>query len=334
MRRKDFKPDFICVGPHKTGTGWLYETLNRHKQIYPIDEKEIRYYSKLDFKYRNPGKVYLERLKRPVKWLTYGRFKLFWKYPFLYRTKGNYKAWWDFLQFELHFLFWPTSLTWYRRLFNGPDHLVKGDISPSYATMDIHTIKQIKDDFPNVKIIYFLREPVDRIWSHTKMLLAVKHLAPTQENIAKMMNLHAENILYQDYPFRTLKRWLEVFGSESVFIGFYEDLIADPVQYYRSICIFLGIESELDKAIRLTIPPYRIGHLFQAPRIFQRPDDVLLHKWKSSKMNIDIPKEVQKTLVGRYRQQVVHLDKMIPNGYPAQWIAKYDQILLQDPAHS
>ena len=325
MNGKNDKPDYICVGPHKTGTGWLYETLNRHRQVYPIDEKEIRYYTKLDFRHRYPYRLYLDRLKRPIMWLLYGRFQLFCKYPFIKRRHGNYHLWWECLKFEVHFLFWPTSLRWYESLFDGPKQLLQGDISPSYANMDEHSIRLVKKNSPQVKIIFFLREPVERIWSHVKMLLAMKRYEPTSKNIARLLSTHADSKAYQSYPYHSLQRWLDVFGSEQVFIGFYEELVSDPVLYYEKICRFLEIEDDIDQGVQLEIAPYRIGHLLRPPQIFESAQQVIQHRWKSSRIEMAIPMKLRETLIAKYKDQVLQLDQLLPNSYPAQWLDRYDE---------
>src|SRR5437763_16018587 len=40
-------PDFICVGPQKTGTGWLYEQLESHPDFWMPPIKELQYFNQL-----------------------------------------------------------------------------------------------------------------------------------------------------------------------------------------------------------------------------------------------------------------------------------------------
>lgn len=58
-------PKFICVGPGKTGTTWLWHQLRRHESVYLPHSKEINYFNAEateDPKVRNPN------ARRPLEW--------------------------------------------------------------------------------------------------------------------------------------------------------------------------------------------------------------------------------------------------------------------------
>src|SRR5438128_11210161 len=40
-------PDFSCVGPQKTGTGWLYQQLEPHPDFWMPPIKELHYFDQL-----------------------------------------------------------------------------------------------------------------------------------------------------------------------------------------------------------------------------------------------------------------------------------------------
>ena len=45
MTRKTFsKPDFIAIGPPKTGTTWIYRNLDLHPEVWMPPDKEIRHF--------------------------------------------------------------------------------------------------------------------------------------------------------------------------------------------------------------------------------------------------------------------------------------------------
>ena len=37
------KPDFVCVGPEKTATGWLYKMAGQHPEVWVPPIKELRF---------------------------------------------------------------------------------------------------------------------------------------------------------------------------------------------------------------------------------------------------------------------------------------------------
>ena len=38
------KPDFIAIGPPKTGTTWIYKNLDLHPEVWMPPDKEIRHF--------------------------------------------------------------------------------------------------------------------------------------------------------------------------------------------------------------------------------------------------------------------------------------------------
>jgi hypothetical protein len=68
-------PDFLIIGPQRTGTTWLYKHLSRHPQVYMPARKELFYFSYVLFPPGHPSSVgsvdsdlgwYLEHF-RPAK---------------------------------------------------------------------------------------------------------------------------------------------------------------------------------------------------------------------------------------------------------------------------
>jgi len=74
---------------------------------------------------------------------------------------------------EIHF--WSEDdyqerLAWYQNLFSG-DEQVKGEITPAYAFLDGGRIKEIYRLVPDLRLIYMIRNPVNRAWSNALMAL-------------------------------------------------------------------------------------------------------------------------------------------------------------------
>ncbi len=61
------------------------------------------------------------------------------------------------------------DLEHYARLFEAKGPLLSGDISPNYSTLSKEVIRQIAGYFPNLKVIFLARDPVERLWSHLSM---------------------------------------------------------------------------------------------------------------------------------------------------------------------
>ena len=57
----------------------------------------------------------------------------------------------------------------YGRLFCHKGPLLSGDISPAYSTLNDEIIERVVDRFPNLKVIFLARDPVERAWSQLSM---------------------------------------------------------------------------------------------------------------------------------------------------------------------
>lgn len=142
------------------------------------------------------------------------------------------------------------DLGWYARQFAGQEDKVRGEASPSYAILPEHRIHCIRELMPDVKLVLFLREPVARIWSHTK-----QHYRVTRGPDALKTELAEGEILEyilsdgpalaNDYE-GCLRRWLSAFGAEQIFVGFLEDVAADPEGVLRRVLEFLGVDAPED----------------------------------------------------------------------------------------
>jgi hypothetical protein len=57
------------------------------------------------------------------------------------------------------------ELETYSQLFAPKSALLSGDISPSYSTLNDEVIERVVNYFPNLKVIFLARDPVERAWS-------------------------------------------------------------------------------------------------------------------------------------------------------------------------
>lgn len=75
---------------------------------------------------------------------------------------------------EVHF--WNArlerdGLSWYQSLFSEAPEQCEGDITPAYSILPQARIAQVREHFPNVKLIFMVRNPIDRAWSSARMAL-------------------------------------------------------------------------------------------------------------------------------------------------------------------
>ena len=160
MAKRNFgqSPDFIGIGVQRSGTTWLYENLKLHSEIWLTPMNEIHYFDKLGKNKFRTGK-YPKRLKKRV---TFYLNSIAQGTPIRFHNLS-----WDY-----NFFFRSRDIEWYKRLFCPPIGNIAGEITPAYATLHKDIVKDIYKNFPELKVILLLRNPIQRDWS-----IAIKSLA-------------------------------------------------------------------------------------------------------------------------------------------------------------
>lgn len=147
---------------------------------------------------------------------------------------------------EVHF--WNARihtdpLDWYLRLFDGGSGVLEGDITPGYAILDPDVICAIRKHFPHLKILFIMRNPVERAWSAALMALGRAEMEIGEASDRWFIDhfLSQGSMLRGDYV-RTLQNWTEVFGRDQVLPLFYDRLESDPLGFLRECSRFLGLD--------------------------------------------------------------------------------------------
>jgi hypothetical protein len=171
------------------------------------------------------------------------------------------------------------GLDWYLSHFAPAGGRLAGDVSPSYASLPVGMIRRIRKQFPDLKLIFLMREPVARAWSHARHAHRFRELAfadappgPATAEQWRAVLADEWSLLSGDY-LGHLRRWSAVFPSEQMLVGFYEDIAARPDQLLRRAFRFLGVNADLDLSafpLRERINPGGAGDLPPDLRDFLR----------------------------------------------------------------
>lgn len=140
---------------------------------------------------------------------------------------------------------------WYLSRFNNcPENIITGDASPLYIYFDF-VPKRIVKDYKNAKLIFILRNPADRAWSHYSWQLRrgleylnfEKALKREDKRISKnIFNKREFSYLDRGKYIVQIKRYLKYFSKEQMLFIFTKDLKQNPNQVLNDICHFLEIE--------------------------------------------------------------------------------------------
>ncbi len=208
-------------------------------------------------------------------------------------------------------LFKYLDFGWYCDHFTAAGNRQAGEASPSYASLPLATIRLIRQLLPDIKLVFLMREPVSRAWSHAKHNHRYReaNFAQTatdtdlvtddqwRENFAHDWPLVAGDYLGQ------LRRWTSVFPAEQLFVGFYESIATNPATLLRDVFTFLGVDPEVDLSSFpveeriLPGPPGDLSpELTQALRGLLRARTAELVDFVGDRFGLESPSEWQATL--------------------------------------
>jgi hypothetical protein len=132
---------------------------------------------------------------------------------------------------------------WYCSHFeSAQEHDLCGESSTHYTKLPTYpqTVQRLHHHLPNVKLVYVMRHPVDRLVSQyvhewTQKVISIE--------INEAIDQHPELIDYSRYSMQ-LQPYLQIFGGERVLPVFFENLCQSPEAELERICNFLGYDEK------------------------------------------------------------------------------------------
>ena len=235
-------PDFIGIGAQKAGTSWLARSLRRHPRIWLAPVKEVHYFDRFP-RYPSPSHLAVanpvERLLGRGPCSRASRKVLFRRCLSLLRHPG-----WRHLLWECRFVFGTYGDDWYRSLFQNTRGQVAGEITPAYSLLDRSDVAEVKRVAPDAKIIFVMRNPIERAWSQFRFGAAKRGerrlSVPSVEGFSAM--LAAPRYALRSNYARTIRIWREYFCEEQMLLGFYDEIQDDAQLFLRRVMAFLGVE--------------------------------------------------------------------------------------------
>jgi hypothetical protein len=143
----------------------------------------------------------------------------------------------------------------------------KGEASPSYSLLPCRTIRLIRALVPDLKLIYLMREPISRAWSHARhnfreQEATFKGYSGSLDTVSDEQWIECVtddwNRLSGDY-LGQLQRWLSVFPREQVYLGFFEEIVHSPRRLLREMLEFLEIDPAFADSADVILERVNIG---------------------------------------------------------------------------
>lgn len=294
VKLKSNGPDFLVIGAQKSATTWLYSCMRKHEGLYLPPKKEIHYFDRSTSYSSSSVLSEASPLKR------YNPLTAIQALKTCFQKSSN---WADF-RWYIHYFFSHCNDKWYRNLFSrGQPHQVAGEVTPGYSMLSKADVAKVKQVNPHLKIIFIMRNPIERDWSAYLMRLRKHQLNYSDVN---------DDYVYRFFEFdgcrmkgdylSTLLHWQAHFPKDQLFIGYYEDVKQNARQFLNQIFHFLGVDevSQWDK--------------YPLDRIFN----------KSKKL--PIPERFEKYLSDKYAADLLRIYEMTKSPYVMNWYNKATSI--------
>jgi hypothetical protein len=238
-------PDFICIGMPKAGTAWLFDQLKFHPDFWLPPVKELGYLSRSKPRLKSARKIHERGKANPERYRE--------------RRRRNRKSWKDrdfqFLDEVVELAEKDRDIARYATLFRHKGDQKSGDITPGYNLMSENIIAEIAGQLPDVKVIYLIREPIARLWSHVNLFYGDdKFDAGLLEDVdafADYLDGH-NTLLAHSKPTQTLERWRKAGPSLQFRHFFFDDIARAPEKTRREILEFIGADPDKPSA---DLPP-------------------------------------------------------------------------------
>jgi len=289
-------PNFLIIGAAKSGTTALYRYLYDHPQIFMSERKELHYFS------------YPETSKLTRGPDVYQRISV--------STLDEYKSYFAEVKGQ-------TAI---------------GEASPTYLYFPACALR-IKKTLPGVKLIAILRNPVERAYS--AFMHAVRDgwepltdfsaaLAQEQDRIRNGWEI-VWHYTQAGFYHQQLTHYYELFDASRLKVLLYDDLVDDPVNFYKAVTRFLGVDDSfvpdfsvhpnVSGRIRSRLVYNLTNRLFLKPNLFKSLSRRMLPekvRWRFTtrvrNMNINrepFPEEIRAKLVPIFRNDINHLQELI-----------------------
>ncbi|MEL7250859.1 MAG: sulfotransferase domain-containing protein [Bacteroidota bacterium] len=219
-------PDFIVAGFPKCGTTWLYDRLRELPDFGMPTGKELHFFSRHQ-QYNLKGETGATRQTLNLRKLLLRNFGI-----------GG-------VDFFLHYLkFWQSNEQLYLRLFDALTG-ISGDVTPIYSMLPIESVKRLARLVPETKIVFIMRNPVDRAWSHFRMYLRNNGKRFDKLEEEEMHWFFNRPLMRNRGGYReAIEKYQQCFPPENISIHFYDQLRQAPEAFLAEIVGFLGGRKE------------------------------------------------------------------------------------------
>lgn len=122
---------------------------------------------------------------------------------------------------------------------------IAGEITPAYGMLPVETIREIYSHAPRLRLIYLIRNPIDRAWSSA--LMALQRAEMTIDEASDQWfsdHFHSAGSRKRGDYYSCLQTWRTVFPDEQLLVLRFEQIIAEPEWLLNRCFQHLGVSPQ------------------------------------------------------------------------------------------
>jgi Sulfotransferase family len=219
-------PKVLCIGAQKAGTSWLHENLKSNPCAWLPPFKELHF---LDHRFLPAHRPWIKaHVARGLRTATATAEAAAATSELAYlKTLSEHPL---------------MTRNWYRRVF-APcrDNLIGIDITPEYSSIPATGVSYAKQIFgPDLRLIYIVREPVERALSQMRMYIGRRKRAPlTSDDWEKLLS--EPDIFDRGNYASHIPRWEAEFPKSSFLYIPFGRIPSSPLSVLKEVEAFCGL---------------------------------------------------------------------------------------------
>lgn len=225
------------IGATKAGTSWLHRYLSAHPECYLRSIKELHFFDTVEGMSRNwVLKEFDEKSRQLEQRILAGRAP----------ADGRAEARLTEIRLYARILRKEDEEAYLAFLTEGvAEERLVGDITPAYSLLPAEWLARMAALSPRTRFVYIMRDPVDRLWSHVRMIARrrarkLDEVPRRAERILERALAGGEAHITERGDYRAvLEKLAQAVAAERVHLCTYEELFSDAG--IGALCRFLGI---------------------------------------------------------------------------------------------
>ena len=128
---------------------------------------------------------------------------------------------------------------------------IAGEITPAYGMLPIETIREIHHHAPHLRLIYLIRNPIDRAWSSA--LMALQRAEMTLDEASDQWfsdHFHSAGSMKRGDYQTCLRNWRAVFPGEQLLVLRFEEIVTEPESLLNRCFQHLGVSLQDPEQLR------------------------------------------------------------------------------------